>query len=68
MTDHTCKKCQTPLMSDEIALHRKLFGLSSQSYLCLDCQADYLNVTRQRLEQVIEQYHRRGNCVLFAKW
>ncbi len=63
-----CKGCDAVLLSDEIALHRKLFGLGEQRYLCLDCQAAYLNTTRQRLEQVILQYHRRGNCVLFTKW
>lgn len=68
MTEHRCKQCGTGLVSDEIALHRKLYGLSCQSYFCLDCQAAYLNTTRVRLEEVIERYHRRGNCVLFAKW
>ena len=68
MSIQRCKRCDGALSSDEIALHRKLFGLGERSYLCLDCQAAYLNTTRQRLEQVILQYHRRGICVLFAKW
>lgn len=68
MTDHTCKKCGENLMSDEIALHMKLFGKMSREYMCLDCQAEYLQVDRERLEKVIEMYHKSGTCVLFAKW
>lgn len=68
MTDHTCMKCGKGLMSDEIALHRKLFGKGSKKYMCLDCQAEYLRVGREQLENLIERYHRTGTCMLFAKW
>lgn len=68
MTDHVCKKCKAKLMSDEIALYRKLFGRASKEFMCLDCQAAYLRVDRGRLEKVIEMYHKSGTCVLFAKW
>lgn len=68
MTDHTCKKCGVKLMSDEIAMHRKLFGRASKTYMCLDCQAVYLEVSRSYLEERIEMYHRSGICALFAKW
>lgn len=68
MTDHLCMKCSARLMSDEIALHRKLFGVASSAYMCLDCQAEYLNVSRERLEKTIALYHKRGTCALFAKW
>lgn len=68
MTDHTCMKCGKNLMSDEIALHRKLFSRSAKEFMCLDCQAAYLGVDRTQLEKVIEMYHRSGTCVLFAKW
>lgn len=68
MTDHVCKKCGEGLMSDEIALHRKLFGKASKEFMCLDCQAVYLRVEREYLEKVIEKYHKSGTCVLFAKY
>ena len=68
MTDHICMKCGAGLMSDEIALHRKLFGIASKDFMCLDCQAEYLRVDRERLEKTIEMYHRSGTCMLFAKW
>lgn len=68
MTDHSCKKCGKKLMSDEIALHRKLFGRALKEFMCLDCQASYLRVERGYLEKLIERYHRDGTCALFAKW
>lgn len=68
MGPQQCKDCGRTLAADEIALHRKLFGLSAASYFCLDCQASYLRVSRQRLENVIAYYHRSGTCVLFAPW
>ena len=67
MADHLCKKCGVKLMSDEIALHMKLFSRASKTFMCLDCQAAYLNVERSQLEEVIERYHQGGTCVLFAK-
>ena len=68
MTDHLCKKCGTKLMSDEIALHMKLFSRAAKTFMCLDCQAAYLGVKREGLEEVIERYHRSGTCVLFAPY
>lgn len=68
MSDYQCAKCEVKLQSDEIALHRKLYGLAAKNYMCLDCQAEYLSVTREGLERVIKMYHESGTCVLFAKW
>lgn len=62
-----CKTCGKKLMSDEIALHMKLFSRASQTFMCLNCQAAYLSVERERLEELIEKYHESGACVLFAK-
>lgn len=67
MTDHVCKVCGNRLTSDEIALHRKMFCRAVKEYMCLDCQAAYLNVERECLEHVIERYHKSGICSLFAK-
>lgn len=68
MSLHLCSACGACLSGDEIALHKKLFGLAQSSYRCLECQSQYLNTTCVRLEQVIAYYHRRGSCALFAKW
>lgn len=67
MTDHLCRNCGKNLMSDEIALHMKLFSRASKAFMCLDCQAAYLNVERKQLEDLIKRYHESGTCVLFAK-
>lgn len=67
MTEHRCKHCGTFLTSDEIALSMKLQGKQTRTYFCLDCQAQYSNTTRQRLEQLLETYHKSGICSLFAK-
>ena len=68
MTDHQCMKCGAILKSDEIALHMKLFSRAAKTFMCLDCQAAYLRVEREQLEELIERYHKTGTCVLFAKW
>lgn len=67
MTEHRCRQCGSFLTSDEIALSMKLQGKQTRSYFCLDCQANYSNTTRQRLQQLLETYHRSGICSLFAK-
>ena len=67
MTDHFCKTCGARLLSDEIALHMKLFNRAAKEYMCLDCQAAYLSVERSQLEEVIERYHQSGMCILFVK-
>lgn len=68
MIDSRCRKCGAKLASDEIALHRKLFSRAAMTYFCLDHQAEYLRVSREDLEKLIEYYHRSGKCSLFAKW
>ena len=68
MSDYLCKKCSAELVSDEIALHMNLFSRAAKEFLCLDCQAAYLNMERSQLEEVIERYHQSGTCVLFAKY
>lgn len=67
MTDHLCRSCGKNLISDEIALHMKLFSRAAKTFMCLDCQAAYLNVERRQLEELIERYRESGTCVLFAK-
>ncbi len=68
MIENRCRKCGAKLSSDEIALYRKLFSRAAVTYFCLDHQAEYLRVTREDLEKLIEYYHRTGVCSLFAKW
>lgn len=67
MTERLCKKCGCSVTSDEIALSMKLQGKQTRTYFCLNCQAEYSNTTRSRLEQLLETYHTTGICSLFAK-
>lgn len=65
---HRCMECGAGLMPDEIALYRKLFSRGATEFMCLDCQASYLNVTREKLQEIIDMYHKTGSCSLFAKY
>lgn len=64
---HTCMNCGADLCSDEIALYRKLVFRGATEYLCLDCLARELSFSRDRLQKLIDYYHRTGLCCLFAK-
>lgn len=59
--------CGAALCSDEIALYKKLVFRSAEDYLCLDCLAGQLTTSREKLQGLIDYYHRTGICTLFAK-
>lgn len=60
-----CVACfKKDLDRDTIALNKKLFGKNNESYYCLDCLADYLNVTVEELFEKIEEFKEEG-CELF---
>ena len=67
MAGHKCMSCGTDLCGDEIALHRKLFSRAAREYMCLECMAKSMKVEKNRLEDLINYYHRTGECALFAK-
>lgn len=52
------------LDKDTIALNKKLLGKNVTTYYCLDCLADYLNVTVEELLGKIEEFKEEG-CELF---
>lgn len=60
----TCKKCQKPLKSDEIAIYRKMVLRCAEEFLCIDCLAEYLGVSRAAIEERIE-FFRKSGCALF---
>ena len=68
MTGHPCMRCGVFLTGDEIALYRKLVSRSAEAFLCLDCQAAEYGIEREKLEQLIDYFHRTGICALFAKY
>ena len=59
-----CFKCDRELSSDEIALYKKLIGISAESFMCISCLAEYLNCSVEALEKKIEQFRAQG-CYLF---
>lgn len=62
------KKCyicgKTPLTKDEIGLTKKLINNKATSFYCIDCLAEYLEVTTEELEAKIEEFKEEG-CTLF---
>ena len=60
-----CYVCgKTPLSRDEIGSTKKLIDKSSKTFYCLDCLADYLEVTTEELKNKIEEFKEEG-CTLF---
>ena len=62
------KKCyvcdKTPLTKNEIGLTKKLIDKRATSFYCIDCLAEYLEVTTEELEAKIEEFKEEG-CTLF---
>ena len=59
-----CEKCGRQLKADEISLYFKLVDREAKSFLCIDCLAEKMKVTREMLEKKIE-YFREIGCTLF---
>ncbi len=62
------KKCyvcgKSPLTKNEIGLTKKLIDKKATSFYCIDCLAEYLEVTTEELESKIEEFKEEG-CILF---
>ena len=52
------------LTKDEIGINKKLLGEHLSDFYCLDCLAEYLEVTVQDLNDKIEEFKEEG-CTLF---
>ena len=61
-----CLQCKRPLVSDEIAVYRKLVRRDATEFLCKTCLAAYFNVDEAKIDQKIEQFKRQG-CMLFVQ-
>ena len=59
-----CEKCGKQLKADEISLYFKLVDREAKNFLCIDCLAVKMKVTREMLEKKIE-YFREIGCTLF---
>jgi biotin operon repressor len=60
-----CYVCgKTSLSKNEIGLNKKLLDKTTKQYYCLDCLADYLEVTTEELLAKIEDFKEQG-CTQF---
>lgn len=61
----TCVSCgKTGLVRNEIGINKKLLGEDVENFYCLDCLAEYLEVTSQDILDKIEEFKEEG-CKLF---
>ena len=64
-TVHECVSCgKKKKKKNEVGITKKLLGENTQVYYCLDCLAEYLDVTVQDIEDKIEEFKEQG-CKLF---
>jgi len=59
-----CFKCDKKLSHDEIALYKKLIGITQEQFMCIECLAKFLNCSVEALKNKIEQFRAQG-CYLF---
>ena len=65
MQEKKCYVCgKTPLSKDEIGLTKKLIAKNTSNFYCIDCLADYLEVTVDELTAKLEEFKEEG-CTLF---
>ncbi|MBP3693068.1 MAG: hypothetical protein J6J31_01355 [Thermoguttaceae bacterium] len=63
---HACRVCKkTPLTKNELGLTKKLIDPKAAEFFCLECLADYLEVTSEELLDKIEDFKQEG-CKLFS--
>lgn len=63
---HICYVCgKENLSKNEVALTKKLINIKTQKFYCLDCLAEYLEVTKEELLDKIEEFKNEG-CTLFG--
>lgn len=65
MQEKKCYVCgKAPLSKDEIGLTKKLIAKNALNFYCIDCLADYLEVTVDELSAKLEEFKEEG-CALF---
>lgn len=65
MNTIVCVSCgKTGLVRNEIGINKKLLGEDVEKFYCLDCLAEYLEVTSQDILDKIEEFKEDG-CKLF---
>ena len=65
MDNKFCVSCgKKPLVQNEIGINKKLLGDDTIKFYCLDCLAEYLEVSVQDIIDKIEEFKEEG-CKLF---
>lgn len=65
-TNNVCTSCgKMSLSKDEVGASKKLLGIETNQLYCIDCLAEYLEVTPEEIYEKIEQFKEEG-CELFA--
>ena len=60
-----CAACEkSPLTKNEIGINKKLLDAQSESFYCIDCLANFLDVEPQDILDKIEDFKHEG-CKLF---
>lgn len=61
----SCISCgKQNLVKNEVGINKKLLGEKIENYYCLECLADYLEVSVDEINSKIEEFKEEG-CVLF---
>lgn len=48
------------LGKNEVGINKKLLGAATTTFFCMDCLADYLDVTARDIEDKIEELKEQG--------
>lgn len=64
-TEKICFVCRGSLDKDVIALNKKMIGRTVEKFFCLECFAEYFDVTADDLINKIQDYKEQG-CTLFS--
>lgn len=65
MNTESCVSCgKYGLTKNEIGINKKLIDGNAETFYCLSCLADYLEVEEQDILDKIEEFKEEG-CVLF---
>lgn len=63
--NYNCIACgKNSLNKNEIGINKKLLGMKSENFYCIDCLANFLEVTPQDILDKIEDFKSDG-CKLF---
>lgn len=59
-----CFVCEKEISFNEVGLNKKLIGENLKKFHCIQCLADYLEISVEDLEERITEFKDSG-CILF---